>query len=146
MNTKWIDDLFYFLNKDYGTTIVYTKIGKADVDYDTGSRQDIKQAFEIPGVAIPITLYQEYLDKLTRLGNSDSVDRAKTRFLFRKCDMSFEVETLDYFVHGPLRYTQLVADDLLSLWSVAGVATRGALPYRVLNLSATDNLGLGDGV
>jgi hypothetical protein len=147
VNTKWIDDLFYFLNKDYGTRITYTQIGKADVDLDTGLRADLKTSIEVSAVRIPISLYQEYLSKITRLGNADAVDRAKVKFLVRKVDLQdLILDTADYFIHESLRYTNLAVEDLMSLYSLSGVATRNAAPYRVLNLSANDNLGLADGV
>lgn len=147
MNTKWLDDLFYFLTKDYGTRITYTKVGKADVNLDTGKRLDIKTSFDIQAVRIPISLYEEYLSRITRLGNADAVDRAKVKFLVKKCDLAgLYIDSEDYFVHEQFRYMNVTADDLMNLYALGGVATRNAAPYRVLNLSASDNLGLGDGV
>jgi hypothetical protein len=49
-------------------------------------------------------------------------------------------------VHGEHRYTNLRAEDLLTLWVVSGVATRFAPLYRTLQVAANDNIGLGDGV
>lgn len=141
MNTKWIDDLWYFLNKDYGTRIVYTKIGKAEINYNTGAREDKKTSLDVPAIFAPVSLYQQYLEK--ELGRTD---RASSRFLIRKSDLNVEVEATDYIVHTDKRYNQLHFDDLFTLYCVSGVATTNALPYRVLNLTTTDQLGLGDGL
>jgi hypothetical protein len=147
MNTKWLDDLWYALYKDYGTEIVYTKIGKAAVNYESGQREDVKLSFQIPAVCAPVTLYQEYLEKLAgKEGRPDRVDRAKTRFLVKKNDLQVEIESADYFVYLDKRYMNVVADDLLILYVLSGVATPGARPYRVINLTTNDQLGLGDGV
>lgn len=148
MNTKWLDDLWYFLHKDYGTEIVYTKIGKSDIDYETGQREDVKDSFQIPAVMTNITLYQEYLEKLaSRDDRVDSVDRAKTRFLVRKSDLpNIVIESSDYFVHEGRRYMQVKAEDYFTLYLLSGVATKDALPYRVLNLTTVDQLGLNDGI
>lgn len=147
MNTKWLDDLWYFLYKDYGTEIVYTKIGKGVVNLDTGIREDAKTSLQICAVVADISLYQEYLEKLAlRAGRPDTVDRSKTRFLVKKSDITVPFETSDYIVHGEKRYMNLIADDLFSLYLFSGVATNFASPYKVLNVSANDQLGLNDGV
>ena len=143
MNTKWLDDLWYFLHKDYGTDIVYTRIGKADVNLDTGERQDVKTSLQIPAVFAPISLYAEYIQ-----GKLGDTERASSRFLIRKSDLAsiMPVDKDDYIVHQALRYNKLDFKDLFTLYSVGGVATPYALPYQVLQLDTFDNLGLGDGV
>lgn len=147
MNTKWLDDLWYALHKDYGTEIVYNQIGKAVVDYETGQRQDSKKTFQIPAVFAPVSLFQDYLDRLARTGKENGVERSKSRFLIRKSDLaSIVVDTADFIVHEQKRYMQLDFQDLFTLWSVGGVATTGANAYQVLNVSTFDQLGLGDGV
>jgi hypothetical protein len=146
MNPRWIDDLFYFLRKEYGAEIVYTKIGKGVVNYESGLREDKKEVFQIPAVIAPISLYQEYLDRFSNLGKGDSVDRAKTRILVRKSDLPITFDPDDYIVHGEHRYTDLKCEDLLSLWVVSGVATRFAPVYKTLQVAAGDNLGIADGV
>jgi hypothetical protein len=146
MSPKWIDDLYYFLLKEYGTEIVYTKIGKADVNYESGVREDRKETFQVQAVLAPVTLYQEYLERMSAQGKADAVDRARTRFLIKKADVPVTFEPADYIVHGEHRYTNLRAEDLLTLWVVSGVATRFAPLYRTLQVAANDNIGLGDGV
>lgn len=142
MNTKWIDDLWYHLHKDYGTEIVYTRIGKADVDYETGQRQDSKVSFQIPAVFAPISLYAEYIQ-----GKLGDTERATSRFLIRKVDLaSIVVMTDDYIVHDNKRYMSLDFKDLYTLWSVGGVATTNAPAYQVLKVSAFDQLGLENGI
>lgn len=146
MNPKWLDDLFYFLRKDYGTVVVYTKIGKAEINYESGQREDTKQVFQVPAVVAPVSLFQEYLDKMTAMGKGDSVDRAKTRFLVRRSDLPVVFESDDYIVQGDNRYTDLKCEELLTYWVISGVATRFAPTYKTLQVAAGDNIGLADGV
>lgn len=141
MNTKWLDDLFYFLLKDYGTRIVYTRIGKADINYDTGVRTDVKDSNEIDAVLAPIGLYAQYLKTLI-----GSVNRAKSMFLVRKSDIPFEPSPEDYFIHDNKRYRQLEFEDYITLYVVSGLATVDALTYNVVTLPVYDNIGLNDGV
>jgi hypothetical protein len=142
MNTKWLDDLWYALHKDYGTEIVYTRIGKADVNYETGQRADVKTSLQIPAVFAPIGLYEEYLQKTV-----GATDRASSRFLVRKCDIASlgDLVADDYIIHANKRYMSLDIRDHFTLWSIGGVATPDANTYQVLNVGAFDQLGLGDG-
>lgn len=142
MNTKWLDDLWYHLHKDYGTEIVYTRIGKAEVNYETGRREDKKTSLQIPAVYAPIGLYEEYLQKT--LG---ATDRATSRFLVRKSDL-VSLEPLvadDYIIHANKRYMQLDFKDHFTLWSIGGIATPNANTFQVLNVAAFDRMELGDG-
>lgn len=142
MNTKWLDDLWYSLYKDYGTEIVYTRIGKAEVNYTTGQREDKKISLQIPAVFAPIGLYEEYLQKTV-----GQVDRASSRFLVRKNDLESLGDLIadDYIVHANKRYMKLDIRDHFTLWSIGGVATPNAATYQVLNVEAFDRMELGDG-
>lgn len=140
-NSDWVSQLFYFFNKDYGTTILYTRIAKGNVDYDTGIRDDsTKTVFPIPCVLTPKSIYSEFLAKV--LGK---VEYNKTFFLIRKCDLPLTPQTDDYFVHGNIRYGQLDINDILSCYIISGIAVSDSLPYKTVPLSTNDTLGLNDG-
>lgn len=105
---KMILDTFYFLKKEYGTTIQLTKVGKGEVDLDTGVQTPNHTTYGISAVFAPVGLTTEFLLKL--LGR---VEKIESVFLIRLADLpaGLSVEPTDFFVHGNLKYQSLEIED-----------------------------------
>lgn len=143
MSVQWLRDLYYFLNKDYGTTITYFKIGKGNIDLDTGVREDKKNTYPLSAVMIPVkSIFDDFVTK-----NLGKDEKSKAKFLISKEELpeGFRFETEDYFVHGNLRYGELKIEDYNELFLITGTSFTNALPYNVVHLEANDNVGLNDG-
>lgn len=98
-------DTFYHLQRDYGTTIVYTKVGKGDIDPETGRRDtSADRSFPLPAVLTPVGITTEFMLRL--IGR---VEKFEAVFLIRLSDLptGLTVETGDFFVHGNLKYRNL---------------------------------------
>lgn len=143
MDQTWVEQLFYFFYKDYGTTINYVRIEKANVDYETGQREDKKTVYPLSAVLTPKTIYSQFIAKV--LGKTEF---EKTIFLIKKSDLpaGFVLYTDDYFIHGNLRYGNLEIDDALSCYILMGKAVTNSLPYNVVQVQGNDNVGLNDGI
>lgn len=106
---KMLLDTFYALRKEYGTTIQFTKVGKGNVDPDTGARDSsADRTFPLGAVLCPVGHMNEWLANL--LGR---VEKIGTCFLIRVSDIpsGIQIENGDYFVHGNLKYRQLNFED-----------------------------------
>lgn len=102
-------DTFYHLVKEYGTTIIFTKVGKGDIDPDTGRRDtSADRTFPLPAVLTPVGITTEFMLKL--IGR---VEKVESVFLIRLSDMptGLTVESGDFFVHGNLKYRNLNYED-----------------------------------
>lgn len=100
---------FYFLRKDYGTTILYSKPGKGDIDPDTGLRSTAAdRTFPLPAVFVPVGHMTEWLLKI--LGKVETVESV---FLVQTSDLppGTTVESGDYFVHGNRKFRNLEFED-----------------------------------
>jgi hypothetical protein len=109
MLSRTLLDLFYFLKKEYGTVIQYTKPGKGDIDPDTGRRDtSADRTFPLDSVLVPVGHTTEWLLKV--LGK---VERVTTVYLIRVQDIpaGITIETGDWFVHGNLKYKQPEFED-----------------------------------
>lgn len=100
---------FYSLLKDYGTTITFTKVGKADIDPDTGKRDtSADRTFPLPAVMSPVAHTTVFLAKL--LGRTEKVEAI---YLIRVSDLpaGVNVETGDFFSHGSKKYRNLTFEN-----------------------------------
>jgi len=106
---KMMLDTFYHLQKDYGTTIIFTKVGKGDIDPETGRRDSsADRQFPLPAVLSPVGLTTEFLLKL--IGR---VEKIETVYLIRVSDLpsGMTVDTGDFFVHGNRKFRNLQTED-----------------------------------
>ena len=100
---------FYSLHKDYGTTITFTKVGKGDIDPDTGRRDtSADRTFPLPAVMSPVAHTTQFLAKL--LGRTEKVE---SMYLIRVSDLpaGITIETGDFFSHGNLKFRNLVFEN-----------------------------------
>lgn len=100
---------FYSLVKDYGTTITYTKVGKADIDPETGVRDtSADRSFPVPAVLSPVFHTTEFLAKL--IGRTEKIESV---YLVRLSDFpsGVKIETGDFFTDGNIKYRNLVFQD-----------------------------------
>ena len=119
--TQTLRSSFYFLRKEYGTTIQYTKVGKGDIDPDTGTRDtSADRSFPLPSVFVPVGHMTEWLLKL--LGKVETVE---TVFLVQTSDLpsGITIETGDYFVHANRKFRNLEFEDFGgALYALTGKA------------------------
>lgn len=107
--TKVLLDTFYHLNKEYGTTIQFTKTGKGNIDATTGSRDTSgDRSFPLSAVLAPVGHTTEWLAKL--LGRTERIESC---YLIRVRDLptGLQVAPEDFFVHGNVKYRNLKFED-----------------------------------
>lgn len=100
---------FYVLLKDYGTTITFTKVGKADIDPETGKRDaSADRVFPLPAVVSPVAHSTIFLAKL--LGRTEKIEAT---YLVRVSDLpaGIKIETGDFFAHGDKKYRNLMFEN-----------------------------------
>lgn len=107
--TRVLLDTFYHLMKDYGTTIIFTKVGKGDVNPETGRRDtSADRTFPLSAVLTPVGVTTEFMLKV--IGR---IEKVESVFLIRLSDLpsGLAIETGDFFVHGNLKYRNLQYED-----------------------------------
>lgn len=115
--SKMLSDTFYALNKEYGTRITYTRVGKGDIDSDTGARNTSADiSVSLAAIQVPVDIGIEWMVKF--LGR---VEKLKTVFLIR--NPGFVPVTGDFFTHGTTKYRDCQVEDFGGiLYGLAGEA------------------------
>jgi len=107
-------NLYYSLYKNYGTIIKFTRMGKGEIDIDTGLRINADQVISLPCVFCPVDFYDSYVTKLLGF-----IQVSKTSFLFLKSNLP-EVNDGDTIEHGNLRYNKLEGKDMIDVILIRG--------------------------
>jgi hypothetical protein len=115
--SQHLTDTYYFLLKDYGTTITVTKRVKSDVDPETGVRTAGDRSYTINAVFSPVGVFSEFLANL--LGK---VEKYSVAYMIQKSDLPEGIETTDQITHGNLKYRNLAYEDYDTVLLVSGEA------------------------
>ena len=115
--SQHLTDTYYFLVKDYGTTITVTKRVKSDVDSETGVRTAADRNYTIQAVFSPVGVFSEFLAKL--LGK---VEKYSVVFMILKSDLPEGIETTDQITHANLKYRNLALEDYETVMLISGEA------------------------
>lgn len=117
--SKMLLSTFYALRKDYGTQITYTKVGKGDIDPDTGVRNNsADRTVSLPAIQVPVDIGLEWMLKF--LGR---VEKLKTVFLVKASDLIEKPAVDDFFTHGIFIYREVQIEDFSGvLYGLAGEA------------------------
>lgn len=108
-----LDDLFYFMDMDYGLDAIYVKIGKAVNDpVDTGIRDSsVDTRTPIRVVQSPQDRTIEYLRKsFGQVDLSGKSDQIGTEFLVKMEDFPNLDIDVDYLEIGNLKYRNLTIE------------------------------------
>jgi hypothetical protein len=120
---KMLADTFYFLLKDYGTVIQFKKIGKADIDPETGVRSEVEdKIYPISCVYTPIGVMVEFIGGL--VGRTERQRATDFLVLTSELPSNLVIEQSDSFTHANIKYTNLTTELYGTLTIISGEAVR----------------------
>lgn len=127
---SFVKSTFYTLYKDYGGKANFIKIGKADIDLDTGQRQRKRIVTEIKVI---------YAPNQRKIFNVNWANNDQTKAQFLTLDL-IEVEPDDYIVYKGSRYTNLEVERHLDGLFITGVHTSGSESFNSVSVAGVDEV------
>lgn len=115
--SQMLTDTYYFLVKDYGTTITVTKRVKSDVNPETGVRTAADRDYTIDAIFTPVGIMSDFLANL--LGK---VEKYSTIFMVLTSNLPEGIETTDQITHANVKYRNLTFEDYDTVLLISGEA------------------------
>lgn len=113
---SFLEQTYYALLKDYGTTIKLVILGKAEVDIETGVRVTTNDRY------LPIQVVETGERAMNRYEKQFTKNQSKVKFLALTQDVDVEIQ-YDYLEYNGLKYHQLA---LFTMKGVVQIEAEGA--------------------
>lgn len=156
MNTRFIKNLLYKLKKDYGTTLKYISLVQSEVNFDTGTRDIIKNSHELTVVALPRTLSRKFIQDIGYLAANKNFtygalnDYNDIKFIVDRDDLpkGLNIEIDGYVIYNGKRYEkvsfEIIEHEIAFMLTCKGV--EGAKPYDINKIKVKSSFQLQQGV